>query len=408
MEKIDCPEDFRCPISREIMKDPVTIVTGVSYERKNIDKWFNVYNKRSCPATMQPLHSFDTTPNHTLKRLILAWRETLVDAPSSSSSSPAQPSIKHDEMVSLFSTLDSSPFKVSSLKEIRAIVESGDDMRSEFIRSGGVEAVVRMLVSQSTVDNCDLVSFQACEEALSLLHVLPLSKQEEAFELLSKPEPMRSTAVVLQRGSAEARFHAIIIFRKIAKAGFDWNPLLEDRGIGLLKSLLELVYDEICSKASSYALEVLFEVVSLSKKSRLKAIEAGAVCVLIELLPDSNRSKCEKMLLVMKLLCECPEGRAALVDHGLGIAVVSNKLLGISNAATKLGVKILYLVSNHHPTERVSEEMLMYGAVKKLVTLLHLEGRCSTQKKVLDMLKVHGNSWRRHQCFPCDLKDYLS
>ncbi|GMI84937.1 plant U-box 23 [Hibiscus trionum] len=405
MEKTDCPPDFRCPISREIMKDPVTIITGVSYERKNIEKWFNAYNKKTCPATMQPLHNFDLTPNHTLKRLILAWRQTLVPAPSLSP--PVQPSTKHDEMVSLLSTLDSSPFKVTSLKKIRAIVQSGDDTMSDFVRSGGVEAVVRMLVNQTIVDNCDLVSFQSCEEALGLLHLLPLSKEDEAFRLLSKSDPMKSISTVLQRGSAEARFHAIIIFRKIAKAGFDWNPLVEDRGMDLFKSLLELVYDELCSKASSYALEVLFEILASSKKSRLKAIEAGAVCVLIELLPDSNRSKCEKMLLLLKLLCECPEGRMALVDHGLGIAVVSKTLMQVSNAATKLGVKTLYLVSSFQPMERVLDEMLMYGAVKKLVTLLHLEGRSSTKKKVLEMLKLHGNVWRRHQCFPCDFKDYL-
>ncbi|KAE8686606.1 E3 ubiquitin-protein ligase PUB23-like [Hibiscus syriacus] len=406
MENIDYPPDFRCPISREIMKEPVTIVTGVSYERKHIDKWFNVYKKKTCPATMQPLDDFDMTPNHTLKRLILAWRETLAAAPSSSSS-PAQPSVKHGEMVSLFNALDSSPFKVTCLKKIRAIIQLGDDTRSEFVNSGGLEAVVRMLVNQTAVDNCDLDSFQSFEEALGLLHLLPLSKEDKAFQVLSKSEPMKSVATVLQRGSSEARFHAIIIFRKIAKTGFDWNQLVEDRGTDLFKSLLELVCDEICSKASSYALELLFEILASSKKSRSKAIEAGAVCVLIELLPDSNRSKCEKMLLLMKLLCECPEGRTALVDHGLGIAVVSKILVQVSYTATKLGVKILCLVSSFQPTERFLEEMLTYGAVKKLVTLLHLEGLCSTKKRVLDMLKLHGNAWRRHPCFPCDMKDYL-
>ncbi|KAE8706473.1 E3 ubiquitin-protein ligase PUB23-like [Hibiscus syriacus] len=405
MENIDCPPDFRCPISREIMKEPVTIVTGVSYERKHIDKWFNVYKKKTCPATMQPLDNFDVTPNHTLKSLILAWRETLAAAPLSSS--PAQPFVKHGEMVSLFNALDSSPFKVTCLKKIRAIIQLGDDTRSEFVNSGGVEAVVRMLVNQTTDDNCDLDSFQSCEEALGLLHLLPLSKQDKAFQVLAKSEPMKSIAAVLQRGSSEARFHAIVIFRKIAKTGFDWNQLVEDRGIDLFKSLLELVCDEICSKASTYALELLFEILASSKKSRSKAIEAGAVCVLIELLPDSNRSKCEKMLLLMKLLCECPEGKTALVDHGLGIAVVSKILLQVSRTATKLGVKILCLAGSFQPTERFLEEMLMYGAVKKLVTLLHLEGLCSTKKRVLDMLKLHGNAWRRHRCFPCDLKDYL-
>ena len=403
MDTADYPPDFRCPISMEVMKDPVTILTGVSYERKNIEKWFHAYNKKTCPATMQLLRNLDMTPNHTLKRLILAWQDRLVTPPSSS---PSQPSIKHDEMVSLFSTLESSPFKVTSLKKIRSIVELGDDTRSGFIRSGGVEAVVQILVTQTVVDNYDFVSFQACEEALGVLHLLPLSEEDKTFQLLSKPEPMKSIAIVLQRGSAEARLYAITVFRQIAKTDFCWNPLLQDQGMDLFKSLLELVYDEIGSKASSCALEVLIEILASSKKSRLKAIEAGAVCVLIELLPDSNRSKCEKMLLLIKLMCECAEGRMALVEHGLGIPAVSKKLLHVSNSATKLGVKILWLMSTFHPTERVLEEMLIYGAVKKLVALIHMEGR-STKDKVLNMFKLHGNSWRRHPCFPCDLKDYL-
>ncbi|XP_022743887.1 E3 ubiquitin-protein ligase PUB23-like [Durio zibethinus] len=401
MEKADCPPDFRCPISMEVMKDPVTILTGVSYERKNVEKWFHKYNKTTCPATMQPLQSLDMTPNHTLKRLILAWQDKLVTP----SSSPSHPSIKHEEMVSLFSTLESSPFKVTSLRKLRSIVQLGDDTRSDFIRSGGVEAVVRVLVNQTVVDNSDFVSFQACEEALGLLHLLPLiSEEDKTFQLLSKPEPMKSMAIVLQRGSAEARLYAITIFRQIAKTDFDWNFLLQDQGIDMFKSLLELVYDELCSKASSCALEVLIEILASSKKSRLKAIEAGAVCVFVELLPDSNKSKCEKMLLLIKLLCECAEGRMALVEHGLGIPAVSKKLLHVSNSATKLGVKILWLTSTFHPTERVLEEMLIYGAVKKLVALIHLEGRSSTKEKVLNILKLHGNSWRRHPCFPSDLK----
>ncbi|XVE90839.1 hypothetical protein DITRI_Ditri20bG0108300 [Diplodiscus trichospermus] len=403
MENEDYPSHFRCPISMEVMKDPVTILTGVSYERKNIKKWFHAYNKKTCPATMQRLQSLDMTPNHTLKRLILAWQDRV----ATPSSSPSQPSTKHDEMVSLLSTLDSSPFKVTSLKKIRSIVELGDDTRSDFIRSGGVEAVVQILVNQIVVDNSDFVSFQACEEALALLHLLPLSEEDEAFQLLLKLEPMKSIAIVLQRGSAEARLYAITVFRQIAKTDFDWNILLQDQGMDLFKSLLELVYDEIGSKASSCALELLIEILAPSKKNRLKAIEAGAVCVLIELLPESNRSKCEKMLLLIKLLCECAEGRMALAEHGLGIPAVSKKLLHVSISATKLGVKILWLTSTFHPTEMVLEEMLMCGAVKKLVALINLEGQSSTKEKVLNIFKLHGNSWRPHPCFPCDLKDYL-
>ncbi|KAM1027492.1 hypothetical protein ACFX2G_041127 [Malus domestica] len=113
------------------------------------------------------------------------------------------------------------------------------------------------------------------------------------------------------------------------------------------------------------------------------------------------------MLQVIKLLCECAEGRQALVEHGMGIVSISKQMLHVSNAATKIGVKIIWLICNFHPTERVLEEMLICGPVKKLLTLLHMDGRSSTKDKVVKIFKMHGNSWKRYPCFPCNLKDYL-
>lgn len=103
-----CPPDFRCPISRELMRDPVTISTGITYERENIEKWFFTYQKTTCPATMQRVENFYTTPNHTLKRLILAW-SSLSQGPSTSA--PPSPE-RHQELLSLLKTVESSPFKV--------------------------------------------------------------------------------------------------------------------------------------------------------------------------------------------------------------------------------------------------------------------------------------------------------
>jgi hypothetical protein len=394
--------DFLCPISMELMRDPVTISTGVSYERKNIEKWFFTYKKKTCPATMQSIKNFDITPNHTLKAIILQY-----SCSPSSSASRQVPSINHDDMLSLLNTVETSPFKVSSLKKLRSIIEKGDEIvKADFIQSKGVEALVKIVV-QVLFESSDFIAFRACEEAMGVLQHLPFSEEEKAtFELLSKPESMKSMAIMLQRGSAEARLYTITIFQKMAKSGYDWNFVIQD--VDFFKSLLEMVSDEICTKASSCAMEVLIEILGSSKKSRLRAIEAGAVCVLIELLPDSNRSKCEKVLLLIKLLCECAEGRQALVEHGMGIPAISKRMLHVSPTATKMVVKILWVISRFHPTERVLEEMLVYGSVKKLLVLLHIDGRSSTKDKVIKMIKLHGNSWKRYPCFPCELKEYLA
>ncbi|KAJ0110806.1 hypothetical protein Patl1_00012 [Pistacia atlantica] len=367
MEMKDYPLDFRCPISMELMTDPVTICTGVTYERKNIEKWFFIYKKKTCPATMQSINTLDITPNHTLNRLIQAWINKQQSPPTSS--------IHHHDFISLLSTLHSTPFKVTSLKKLRSILQTGDRTKAEFIRSGGVQIVVQILV-QILVENSDFVAFRASEEALGVLHQTPLTGS----------------------GTRESL------------GDFDQPGILdvhEDQGIDFFKSLLELVSDEICSKASSCALDVLIEILSTSKKSRLRAIEVGAVSVLIELLPESSGSKCEKVMVLIKLMCESAEGRMCFVEHKMGIPAVSKKLLHVSNTTTKMGVKILWLISSFQQSERVLEEMLIYGSVKKLVALLHMEGRSSTKEKVIKMLKLHANSWRRYPCFPCDLKEYL-
>lgn len=409
---MDVPPDFLCPISMELMKDPVTIATGLSYERKNIEKWFFTYKKKTCPATMQSIKNFDVTPNHNLKRLILAWQnqnKASQSCSASSSSSSSSPSVKHDDMLSLLKTIESSPFKVSSLKKLRSIIEIGDEIiNTDFILSSGVEVLVQIIV-QILYESHDFVTFRACEEALGVLQQLSLSEEERTFELLSKQESIKSMAIMLQRGSAEGRLYTITIFQKMSKSNYDWNFVIQDQGIDFFKSLLELVSDEICTKASSHALDVLIDILGGSKKSRLKAIEAGAVCVLIELLPDSNRSsKCEKVLLLLKLLCECAEGRQALVEHGMAIAAISKKMLHVSNTTTKIAVKILWLICSLHPTDIVLEEMLVYGSVKKFLALLHIDGRSSTKDKVLKMFKLHGNLWKRYPCFPCELKEYLA
>ncbi|KVI00568.1 Armadillo-like helical [Cynara cardunculus var. scolymus] len=272
----------------------------------------------------------------------------------------------------------------------------------------GLEILLQ-IIAQILEDGSDFVAFRACEEALGVLQHLLISQEDgKIIEMLSNPKYMKSMAIVLERGSREARLHTISIFQEIAKSDFTWNLIVNDLGVSMFKSLLEFLSDEICTKESSFILQVWIKILDSSKRSRLKAIEAGAICTLIELLPDSNRSKCEKILQIIKLLCECADGRVAFMEHRLGIGAISKKLLNVSEIASKICVKIFWLISNFHPADVVLDEMMIYGAVKKFVALLHMSGPSSTKDKVAHMFKKHGNSWRRDPCFPCELNDYSS
>ncbi|KAK5619748.1 hypothetical protein CRENBAI_008095 [Crenichthys baileyi] len=67
------PDEFLCPITRELMRDPVIAADGYSYEREAIESWINTKN-RSSPMTNLPLLTTLLTPNHSLKMAISRWK----------------------------------------------------------------------------------------------------------------------------------------------------------------------------------------------------------------------------------------------------------------------------------------------------------------------------------------------
>ncbi|XP_037601341.1 WD repeat, SAM and U-box domain-containing protein 1 isoform X7 [Cebus imitator] len=71
----EIPDEFICPITRELMKDPVIASDGYSYEKEAMENWIRT-KKRTSPMTNLVLPSVVLTPNRTLKMAINRWLET--------------------------------------------------------------------------------------------------------------------------------------------------------------------------------------------------------------------------------------------------------------------------------------------------------------------------------------------
>ena len=67
------PADYVCPITHEIMTDPVVTADGQSYERYAIEQWLR--HSTLSPLTNEPLSHLALTPNMALRRLIREWIE---------------------------------------------------------------------------------------------------------------------------------------------------------------------------------------------------------------------------------------------------------------------------------------------------------------------------------------------
>nr|XP_020654018.1 WD repeat, SAM and U-box domain-containing protein 1 isoform X3 [Pogona vitticeps] len=69
------PDEFLCPITRELMKEPVIAADGYSYEKEAMENWI-IKERRTSPMTNLPLQTLILTPNRSLKMAINRWLET--------------------------------------------------------------------------------------------------------------------------------------------------------------------------------------------------------------------------------------------------------------------------------------------------------------------------------------------
>ncbi|VFQ89287.1 unnamed protein product [Cuscuta campestris] len=69
---VTVPADFRCPISLDLMREPVVVSTGQTYDRSSISLWIQS-GHNTCPKTGQTLTGGQLIPNVALKRMIAMW-----------------------------------------------------------------------------------------------------------------------------------------------------------------------------------------------------------------------------------------------------------------------------------------------------------------------------------------------
>jgi len=67
------PDEFRCPITCELMEDPVICGDGHTYERSAIVRWLGSHG--SSPKTNARLQTREVLPNHNLKAVIATFKE---------------------------------------------------------------------------------------------------------------------------------------------------------------------------------------------------------------------------------------------------------------------------------------------------------------------------------------------
>ena len=179
------PLDFRCPISLELMADPVVASSGQTYDRDSITRWFGS-GKSTCPKTGQVLPNLELVPNKALKNLISRWcRENGIPMESSESgkSEPAPVVVGANKAAQKAARMTAS-FLVKKLsasfspeatkrvvQEIRQLAKSGSDNRAFIGEAGAAGLLVPLLRSEDSALQLNAVT------ALLNLSILEANKK---------------------------------------------------------------------------------------------------------------------------------------------------------------------------------------------------------------------------------------
>ncbi|RDY00714.1 E3 ubiquitin-protein ligase PUB22, partial [Mucuna pruriens] len=407
--EIDVPSFFICPISLEIMKDPVTVSTGITYDRESIETWLFSKKNKTCPVTKQPLLDYtDLTPNHTLRRLIQAW--CTMNASHGIERIPTpKPPVNKNQISKLLKDASHSP--LTCLGRLKSIASGSETNKRCMEASGAVEFLASIVINNNIDSSSSLeadpneafeLKTNIIDEALSLLHNLHLSEQGLKTLLSFKNgEFIQSLTRVMKKGFFESRAYAVFLLKSMSDVA---DPVqLLHLSQELFVELVQVLKDQISEKTSKATLQTLIQF-SLWGRNRIKAVEAGTVPVLIELLLDcKERKPCEMMLVLLETLCQCAEGRAELLSHGAGLAIVSKKILRVSMLANDRAIKILLFVSKFSATPHVVQEMLKLGVVAKLCLVLQVDSGNKAKEKAREILKLHARSWRNSPCVPSNL-----
>ncbi|XP_065865615.1 U-box domain-containing protein 13 [Euphorbia lathyris] len=298
------PDDFRCPISLELMKDPVIVSTGQTYERSCIEKWLEAGHS-TCPKTQQTLSSNALTPNYVLRSLIAQWCESNgIEAPKRSSnsrshkSSSAYAPAERAKIESLLHKLASgSPEdQRSAAGEIRLLAKRNADNRVAIAEAGAVPLLVGLL---STPDS------RTQEHAVTALLNLSICDNNKGSIISAGAVP--GIVHVLKKGSMEARENA-------AATLFSLSVLDEHKvtigSSGAIPPLVTLL-SEGTQRGKKDAATALFNL-CIYQGNKGKAVRAGVVPTLMHLLTEPGGGMVDEALAILAILASHPEGKAAI------------------------------------------------------------------------------------------------
>lgn len=403
--EVKVPNLFRCPISLDVMRSPVSLCTGVTYDRTSIQRWLESGNT-TCPATMIPLPSTDLVPNLTLRRLIALWASTA----SPSSSSPAEPSAVGPTPAAAAADLlrhvgapgvDPCP----ALRKLAAFL-SDDDVdefdKNAFARAAGAVDTVASVLRRGVKES----GLEAAEAAVRVLAAIAASdcieednKRRVSAALASDASSsVAALARVLRSGSSlESRIDAARLAESLLRNASASVAATAAESEALVAELIRLVGPADEEKSGSSHLDpravsaglACLSAIAATRRARAELVRLGAVPAAVRVLAR-DAGPAAQALRVLEAAVGCAEGRAAVCEAAeQAVPAVVAKMMKGGMGGAEAAVSVLWAVCHRYRDRRAVEAAAACeGGLTRLLLLMQSGCKPATRQMASDLLKI--------------------
>ncbi|XP_059459937.1 U-box domain-containing protein 44 [Corylus avellana] len=190
---------FVCPLTKQVMRDPVTLENGQTFEREAIEKWFKECKesgrKLVCPLTLKELRSADLKPSIALRNTIEEWT--------------ARNEAVQVDMARRSLNLGSSDGDVlQALKCVQYVCQKSRSNKHVARNAGLIPLIVDMLKSSSRKVRC---------KTLETLRIV-VEDDVENKEMLAEGDTVRTIVKFLSHELSKEREEAVSLLYELSKS----------------------------------------------------------------------------------------------------------------------------------------------------------------------------------------------
>ncbi|GJM88710.1 hypothetical protein PR202_ga05261 [Eleusine coracana subsp. coracana] len=410
------PAAFRCPISLEVMRSPVSLPTGATYDRASIQRWLDS-GHRTCPATRLPLASTDLVPNLLLRRLIHLHAATLPPSPSPEealsqlAAAGGEPAAAEKAVRSLAAKIAPEKGKRASVAHaVAADLESAVPALLSFAKGGaGADArvdAVRILAAVSS----ELVAYVTADEdgakgekvkekrggkvkmavealaaVMSADGVGDEAKEAVVAALVAGSDLGRVVATLLAAGANGAVVLEAVLTSPAADA--DAKTFVADRS-ELFPDLVRILRDA----ASPAAIRCMAAAVQVrGRPARASMVRAGAVPALALAVAAAPTAAAESAMRLLAEAARCSDGKAAIAGDAAEVAAaVMGRMIRVGPTGREAAVALLWLSCCSGGGERRMREAVASApeAVGKLLVVMQGDCAPTTSRMAGELLRA--------------------